>query len=136
VTNADTGGDLGLLDTTASAGGCGCGGCGCGSSAETSTATSTETDTSTDPPTASTTATAIPNKESTMANQSYAVTGMTCGHCASAVTTELTALDGVTDVQVDLVEGGTSTVTVASLQPLEDTQVAAALEEAGDYQLA
>jgi copper chaperone len=75
-------------------------------------------------------------KESTMNNQSYAVIGMTCGHCASAVTSELTALDGVTDVQVDLVVGGTSTVTVASAQPLEDTQVAGALEEAGDYQLA
>jgi copper chaperone len=96
----------------------------------------TETSTSADPTAASTTPTAIPNKESTMANQSYAVTGMTCGHCANAVTSELTALDGVTDVQVDLVAGGTSTVTVASAQPLEDTQVAAALEEAGDYQLA
>jgi copper chaperone CopZ len=68
--------------------------------------------------------------------RAYQVTGMTCGHCASSVTTELKALDGVSDVHVDLVAGGTSTVTVTSTNPLEDTQVAAALDEAGDYQLA
>jgi copper chaperone CopZ len=68
--------------------------------------------------------------------RTYQVTGMTCGHCASSVTTELKALDGVSDVNVDLVAGGTSTVTVTSTSPLEDTQVAAALDEAGDYQLA
>ncbi len=71
-----------------------------------------------------------------MTSQTYAVTGMTCGHCASAVTSELTSLDGVSDVQVALAAGGTSTVTVTSDQPLEDAQVAAALDEAGDYQLA
>ena len=75
-------------------------------------------------------------KETTLTNQTYAVTGMTCGHCASAVTSELTALNGVTDVRVDLAAGGTSTVTVASDHPLDDTQVAAALEKAGEYQLA
>lgn len=66
----------------------------------------------------------------------YPVTGMTCGHCASAVTTELQALPGVGDVQVDLVAGGTSTVKVTSENPLTREQVASALEEAGDYQLA
>ena len=68
--------------------------------------------------------------------QTYSVTGLTCGHCQQAVTEELTALDGVTDVDVDLVDGGTSTVTVLSDQPLEQAQIAAALDEAGDYQLA
>ncbi len=71
-----------------------------------------------------------------MTTHSYSVTGMTCGHCASAVTSELSGLAGVSDVQVDLVAGGTSTVTVTSEAPLDDTQVAAALDEAGDYQLA
>jgi hypothetical protein len=37
---------------------------------------------------------------------------------------------------VDLVAGGTSTVTVTSKTPLDQTQVAAALDEAGGYQLA
>lgn len=71
-----------------------------------------------------------------MTTQSYPVTGMTCGHCAGAVTSELKALDGVDDVNVDLVAGGTSTVTVTSENPLDDATVAAALDEAGDYQLA
>ena len=31
----------------------------------------------------------------------YTVTGMTCGHCAQAVTGELTGLPGVEDVLVD-----------------------------------
>jgi copper chaperone len=67
--------------------------------------------------------------------KSYPVTGMTCGHCVAAVTDELTALDGVRDVSVDLQAGGTSTVTVSSDAPLTDEQVAAALDEAGDYRL-
>ena len=68
--------------------------------------------------------------------RTYQVTGMTCGHCASSVASELEALDGVSDVNVDLVPGGPSTVTVTSTSPLEDTQLVAALDEAGDYQLA
>jgi copper chaperone CopZ len=67
---------------------------------------------------------------------SYQVTGLTCGHCASAVSEELRALPEVTDVQVDLVAGGVSTVTVTSTEPLAEHKVAEALDEAGDYQLA
>ena len=70
-----------------------------------------------------------------MTTQTYSVTGMTCGHCAGAVTSELKALDGVSDVAVDLVAGGTSTVTVTSEAPLEEAKVAEALDEAGDYKL-
>ena len=71
-----------------------------------------------------------------MTTQTYDVTGMTCGHCAGAVTSELKSLDGVQDVTVDLVAGGTSTVTVTSDAPLAETDVTAALDEAGDYKLA
>jgi copper chaperone len=71
-----------------------------------------------------------------MTSQTYAVTGMTCGHCGHAVTAELTALAGVTGVEVQLVPGGASTVTVTSDRELSDVQVAAALDEAGDYELA
>jgi copper chaperone len=67
--------------------------------------------------------------------KSYPVTGMTCGHCAAAVTEELSALDGVRDVDVALIADGTSTVTVSSDAPLTDEQVAAALDEAGDYRV-
>ena len=68
--------------------------------------------------------------------QTYSVTGMTCGHCVLAVTSEVQALDGVDSVSVDLVAGGTSSVTVTSAAPLDDARVAAALDEAGDYHLA
>ncbi|HSE09058.1 MAG TPA: heavy-metal-associated domain-containing protein [Nocardioidaceae bacterium] len=71
-----------------------------------------------------------------MATQNYSVTGMTCGHCAGAVTDELKAVAGVSQVDVDLVAGGTSTVTVTSETPLDEATVAAALDEAGDYKLA
>ena len=67
--------------------------------------------------------------------QTYAVTGMTCGHCVSSVTEELHELPGVAEVNVDLVAGGTSTVTVISEQRLDDDAVQGAVEEAG-YQLA
>ena len=62
----------------------------------------------------------------------YTVTGMTCGHCVSAVTTELTSLEGVDSVQVDL---GSGAVTVISAAPLDDQAVRAAVDEAG-YELA
>jgi copper chaperone CopZ len=64
----------------------------------------------------------------------YAVAGMTCGHCVGAVTEELTALAGVHDVSVDLVADGTSQVHVVSDSTLDDTQVRAAVDEAG-YEL-
>jgi copper chaperone CopZ len=65
---------------------------------------------------------------------SYAVTGMTCGHCVAAVTDEVNALPGVENVTVDLHPGGTSTVSVASSAPLDAAAVRAAIDEAG-YQL-
>jgi len=66
----------------------------------------------------------------------YSVIGMTCQHCVSAVTDELRQIRAVTDIGVDLVPGGTSTVTVASDAPVETKDVAAALNEAGDYHIA
>ena len=71
-----------------------------------------------------------------MSTQKFNVVGMTCGHCASAVAEELEALDGVTDVQVDLVAGSTSAVRVEADRALTPAEVTAALEEAGDYSLA
>lgn len=71
-----------------------------------------------------------------MTTATYQVTGMTCAHCAHAVTEELTNLDGVHGVTIDLRPGGESAVTVASDAPLDAEAVAAALDEAGDYRLA
>lgn len=64
----------------------------------------------------------------------YSVAGMTCGHCVSAVTEELTRLPGVRDVQVQLVPEGSSTVVVSSDATLELDAVRAAVDEAG-YEL-
>ncbi|GIL35177.1 MULTISPECIES: heavy-metal-associated domain-containing protein [Phycicoccus] len=66
--------------------------------------------------------------------QQFRATGLTCGHCAHAVTEELTALDGVDDVAVEVVSGGESVVTVTGRE-LTRAEVAAALDEAGDYAL-
>ena len=71
-----------------------------------------------------------------MSTQTFQVDGMTCGHCASAVTEELQALEGVTAVDVELVAGGTSTVRVDAARELTAAEVIEALDEAGDYTLA
>lgn len=91
-------------DVDTQAGGC-CGGGACStSSADTAAATST---------------------------QSFEVDGMTCGHCVSSVTEELSGLAGVEGVDVQLVAGGRSTVTVAADAPLRLDDVRAAVSEAG-----
>ena len=56
---------------------------------------------------------------------------MTCEHCVAAVTEEIGQLDGVTGVEVDLVAGGQSRVTVTSRPPLPPTAVGDAVDEAG-----
>ncbi len=67
-----------------------------------------------------------------MSTSTWTVTGMTCEHCVKAVTEEVSAIDGVTSVDVDLATGRV-TVTAAH-DPSRET-VAAAVDEAG-YALA
>ena len=67
-----------------------------------------------------------------MSTASYTVVGMTCGHCVSSVTEEVSAVPGVGTVDVDLESGG---LTVASDAPVDEAAVRAAVEEAG-YSLA
>ena len=67
-----------------------------------------------------------------MTTTTFEVEGMTCGHCVSAVTGELTTLPGVIKVDIDL---GTGAVTVTSDEPLETHAVRSALDEAGPYEL-
>ena len=69
-----------------------------------------------------------------MTTTTYSVAGMTCGHCTSAVTEELTKLPGVQQVSIDLVAGGTSAVHVTSKSALDESQVREAVDEAG-YEL-
>ena len=64
-------------------------------------------------------------------NEQYLVEGMTCSHCVSSVTEEVTALDGVESVSVDLNSGGASRVTVVSSKPVSVEAVRAAVTEAG-----
>ena len=65
----------------------------------------------------------------------FLVEGMTCSHCVSSVTEELAAIEGVSDVNVNLIASGTSLVRVASSAKLDTEQVRMAIEEAG-YSLA
>ncbi|GAA3187383.1 heavy-metal-associated domain-containing protein [Nonomuraea roseoviolacea] len=58
----------------------------------------------------------------------YTVKGMTCGHCVSSVKEEVGEVPGVTGVEVDLQSG---LLTVASEQPVEQSAIVAAVEEAG-----
>ena len=67
-----------------------------------------------------------------MSTASYTVVGMTCGHCVSAVTEEVSQLPGVTAVDVDLASGG---LTVTSEAPVDDSAVRDAVVEAG-YEVA
>lgn len=58
----------------------------------------------------------------------YGVDGMTCGHCAQAVTAEVTKLPGAQAVHVDL---AANSVSVDWSDPLSESEVRAAIEEAG-----
>ncbi len=57
---------------------------------------------------------------------------MTCGHCVKAVTDEVSSIEGVQSVDVDLATGA---VTVTGSPDPTREQVAAAVDEAG-YALA
>ena len=85
-------------------------------------------------PTADASAPADASTEATDASlveATFGVAGMTCGSCVAHVTQELTAIDGVDAVEVELVNGGVSGVTVRSSAPISDAAIAAAVEEAG-----
>lgn len=62
----------------------------------------------------------------------YTISGMSCEHCVAAVTEEVGAIVGVTDVHVDLATG---LLRVTSACPLDDSTVRAAVDEAG-YEVA
>ena len=60
------------------------------------------------------------------------VTGMTCEHCEKAVRAEISAIPGVSQVDVDVASGE---VRILAEPALELTDLQAAVEEAG-YELA
>lgn len=59
------------------------------------------------------------------------ISGMTCGHCVASVTEELSAVEGVQDVQVDLVADGVSTAVVTSSEAIAPALLGEAVAEAG-----
>ncbi|MEV6394823.1 heavy-metal-associated domain-containing protein [Streptomyces sp. NPDC051907] len=61
----------------------------------------------------------------------YQVTGMTCGHCEGAVSSEISEIAGVTSVKA---VASTGQVTVLSDAPLDEAAVREAVDEAG-YEL-
>ena len=63
-----------------------------------------------------------------MSTTTISVQGMSCGHCVAAVTNEVTKIDGVTGVEVELASGS---VEISSSDPIDLATVAAAIEQAG-----
>ena len=63
----------------------------------------------------------------------YTVSGMTCAHCVSAVTEEVSSIPGVSSVAVDLDSGA---LTVGSDAPVDFDRIVEAVAEAGDYTVA
>jgi copper chaperone CopZ len=91
---------------------CGGGSCGCGHGAADTEAT-----------TGAASATGV--------EASFLVSGMTCGHCVASVTEEVSALDGVVNVAVDLNAQGASRVTVQATHPIEADALRTAIADAG-----
>jgi len=62
-----------------------------------------------------------------MDQTTYRVTGMTCAHCAAAVTTEVSAVAGVESVEVDVDTG----ILLVRGDGVSAENVRAAVDEAG-----
>lgn len=62
----------------------------------------------------------------------YTITGMTCEHCVKAIKDEVSEVEGVTDVRVDL---GTGAMEVTTDRPVDFDRLVEAVAEAGDYTL-
>jgi copper chaperone CopZ len=63
-----------------------------------------------------------------MTTSTYKATGMTCQHCVASVTKEVSELDHVTHVSVDLPSG---LITVTSPDEVPTEQIIAAIDKAG-----
>jgi len=63
-----------------------------------------------------------------MSTATYTVVGMTCDHCVTSVTEEVSEVDGVTDIDVDLATGA---LAVTSDTTVDDAAVRAAVAGAG-----
>ena len=66
-----------------------------------------------------------------MTNRTFLVRGMTCAHCVSSVTEEISEVPGVLSVSVELVIDGDSVVNVESGSEIDEKLIRAAIDEAG-----
>lgn len=60
--------------------------------------------------------------------QEYAVTGMSCGHCESAIRSEVARIPGVQEIEVSADAGR---LAITAEVAVEDAAVVAAVDEAG-----
>ena len=144
--------DLTIKDAGATGGGCGCGGCGCGGDTQSTPAQEPQADSGSEaaascscgpdctcgcqegkPCTCGDPEGADPAPSSGGLVANYTVTGMTCGHCVKAITEEVSAIEGVDDVTVDLETGN---LAVTSDRPIDFDRIVEAVAEAGDYSVA
>ena len=58
----------------------------------------------------------------------FLVTGITCAHCEQAVSSEVSQIAGVENVEVS---AATGRLVITSSEPVADEQVLAAVDEAG-----
>lgn len=58
----------------------------------------------------------------------YQVTGMSCGHCENAIRAEVSEVPGVMSIDVS---AATGRLAVTTEQPVQDSAVFAAVDEAG-----
>lgn len=63
-----------------------------------------------------------------MTTTTYAVTGMSCGHCEASVRAEVAKIDGVEGIEVNAKDGS---LVINSTAELSDAAVFAAVDEAG-----
>jgi copper chaperone len=63
-----------------------------------------------------------------MATAEYQVTGMTCGHCELSIREEVGELAGIEEIRVS---ANTGKLVVTSADPIDETQILAAVVEAG-----
>lgn len=62
--------------------------------------------------------------------KNFSVTGMSCGHCETAVRSELAELSGIEEISVSAAAGQLS-VTIAEGAEISDAAIIEAVDEAG-----
>lgn len=62
-----------------------------------------------------------------METRTFPIVGMTCDHCVAAVTAEVSAVPGISDVVISLQE---ASVTVSG-EHIDESAIASAVDEAG-----